>query len=209
MLTEKTVDSFLSELSSSSPAPGGGSVAALAAALGCALTSMVCRLTIGKKKYVEVQAEMESVLQEAEDLRLRAGRLIDTDTEAFQKVMDAFALPKESEEERAARLTAIESATQKATLVPLQVMRLVQEASLLSATVAEKGNRNSLSDTGVAALMLLSACRGAQLNVEINLSGLQDRQFIQTVTEESIQIASQVEERLNSTLQAVNRLMKG
>lgn len=209
MLTEKTVDSFLSELSSSSPAPGGGSVAALAAALGCALTSMVCRLTIGKKKYVEVQAEMESVLQEAEDLRLRAGRLIDTDTEAFQKVMDAFALPKESEEERAARLTAIESATQKATLVPLQVMRLVQEASLLSATVAEKGNRNSLSDAGVAALMLLSACRGAQLNVEINLSGLQDRQFIQTVTEESIQIASQVEERLNSTLQAVNRLMKG
>lgn len=209
MLTEKTVDSFLSELSSSSPAPGGGSVAALSAALGCALMSMVCRLTIGKKKYVEVQAEMESILQEAEDLRLRAGRLIDADTEAFQRVMDAFALPKESEEERSARLTAIESATQKATLVPLQVMRLVQEASRLTGTVAEKGNRNSLSDAGVAALTLLSACRGAQFNVEINLSGLQDRPFIQTITQESIQIASQVEERLNSTLQAVNRLMKG
>jgi formiminotetrahydrofolate cyclodeaminase len=178
MLTKRTITEFLDETASNSPAPGGGSVAALSAALGIALTSMVCRLTIGKKKYADVQMDMELVVAKAEQLRERATTIIDEDTRAFDQVMAAFSMPKETDEQKSTRGDAIQQATKDAALVPLKLMYLCQEAMPLVQTVAEKGNQNSLSDAGVAALMLSAACEGAALNVKINLATLTDRTFV-------------------------------
>jgi len=178
MLREKTITKFLDELASNSPAPGGGSVAALSGALGAALTSMVCNLTIGKKKYLDVEAEMKSVVRQSEQLRQKFSALITSDTLAFNKVMEAFALPKESEDQKALRSAAIQAATKEAALVPLEVMKHVIDALALAKIVAGKGNVNSVSDAGVSALMLHAAAEGAALNVRINLISIGDADFV-------------------------------
>jgi formiminotetrahydrofolate cyclodeaminase len=178
MLTDLSIKKFLNETASNSPAPGGGSVSALAASLGCALTSMVGRLTIGKKKYSDVQVEIENVLQKSDNLLTQLTSLIDEDTDAFNNVMTAMGLPKDSEEEKLKRLKTIQEATKRATLVPLKLMELCSEAVLLVKVIAEKGNQNSLSDAGVAALLLDAGCNGAALNVKINLNSIQDAEFI-------------------------------
>lgn len=184
MPTRKTLNAFLDELASSSPAPGGGSVAALSGALGAALTAMVCNLTIGKKKYAEVESELKKILGQAEDLRRRFTELIDKDAEAFNKVMEAYGLPKDTDPQKALRSAAIKEATKEATLVPLEVMKHCIDALALAQEVASKGNVNSISDAGVSALMLHAACEGAALNVKINLSALNDPEFVGWKTEE-------------------------
>ncbi len=184
MLTRKTIDEFLDDLASSSPAPGGGSVAALSGALGAALTSMVANLTIGKKKYVDVEADMKKVLREAENLRAKFTSLVERDTQAFNKVMEAFGLPKETEDQKALRSAAIDETTREATLVPLEVMKHCIDALALAREVASKGNQNSISDAGVSALMLHAACEGAALNVKINLNTLSDTDFVGWKSEE-------------------------
>jgi formiminotetrahydrofolate cyclodeaminase len=184
MPSRKTINSFLDELASSSPAPGGGSVAALAGALGAALTAMVCNLTLGKKKYADVEDEMRKILVQAEELRAQFTTLVDTDTVAFNKVMEAFSLPKDSEAQKALRSAAVRAATKEATLVPLEVMKHCIDALALAQNVAAKGNFNSVSDAGVSALMLHAACESAALNVKINLNGMDDNQFVGWKTEE-------------------------
>jgi formiminotetrahydrofolate cyclodeaminase len=184
MLTEKTVIKFLDELASNSPAPGGGSVAALAGSLGAALTTMVCHLTVGKKKYLDVEPEMKNIIIKSEELRKTFTSLIDQDTEAFNKVMEAFGLPKESDAQKALRTAAIQAATKEAALIPLRVMNHVVDALALTKVVAEKGNANSISDAGVSALMLHAAAEGAALNVQINLSGITDADFVGWQTDE-------------------------
>jgi methenyltetrahydrofolate cyclohydrolase len=182
MLIDQTIAAFADELASNSSAPGGGSIAALAATLGAGLTSMVCRLTIGKKKYAEVQEEMNSVLAKSEELRSQLMSLIDKDTDAFTGVMNAFGLPKETEEHAAARAAAIQRAMKEAVRVPLEVMHLCAEAIGLAAVAASKGNANSISDAGVAALMIDAACKGAALNVKINLGVITDKEFCSEVS---------------------------
>ncbi len=194
MLVEKTVREFTHEVASASAAPGGGSVAALAGALGAALMSMVCRLTIGKKKYADVQEEMESVLEFSEDLRAKFSALVDEDTDAFNGVMRAFALPKDTAEQISLRSAAIQDATKRAALIPLEVMRLCGQAMLLAETTAQKGNINSISDAGVSAEMLRAACVGASLNVQINLATLQDQKFVKETTETFNRIMASVKE---------------
>jgi formiminotetrahydrofolate cyclodeaminase len=179
MLSSLSVTDLLNEIASNSPAPGGGSVSALAASLGAALTSMVCRLTIGKKKYIDVQSEIEKVLKRSEDLRVQFISLIDEDTEAFNKVMAAYGLLKETEEQKVKRTAEIQSALKTATLVPLKLMELCREAMELVRIVVEKGNQNSISDASVAALMLQAGCEGAALNVKINLGSISDTDFVE------------------------------
>ncbi|HXG01759.1 MAG TPA: cyclodeaminase/cyclohydrolase family protein [Bacteroidota bacterium] len=178
MPNKKTLSGFLDEIASSSPAPGGGSVAALAGALGAALTSMVCNLTIGKKKYAGVEEEMRRILKQSEELRTQFTALMDRDTDAFNKVMEAFGLPKDSEAQRALRDAAIVAATKEATLVPLEVMKHCIDGLALAQKVAAQGNKNSISDAGVAALMLHAGCEAAALNVRINLKSLSDVEFV-------------------------------
>jgi len=184
MLTNMTLSGFLDELASSSPAPGGGSVAALAGAVGAALTSMVCNLTIGKKKYAGVEADMKAILSQAESLRGQFTRLIDKDTVAFNKVMEAYGLPRETDPQRALRSAAIAEATKEATLVPLEVMKHCIDAMALVQEVAADGNQNSVSDAGVSAVMLNAACESAALNVRINLNSLSDSDFVGWKSEE-------------------------
>ncbi|MDH4069020.1 MAG: cyclodeaminase/cyclohydrolase family protein [Ignavibacteria bacterium] len=178
MLVTKRLDHFIDELASSSPAPGGGSVAALAGALGSALTVMVCNLTIGKKKYAGVEEDMKGIRERAEALKNTFTKLIDKDTEAFNKVMEAFSLPKDAEPQIALRKAAINEATKEAALVPLEVMKHCIDAMALVQEVAADGNKNSVSDAGVSALMLHAACEGAALNVKINLSSLSEEEFV-------------------------------
>jgi formiminotetrahydrofolate cyclodeaminase len=179
MLTSLSVTDFLDEIASNSPAPGGGSISALAASLGAALTSMVCRLTIGKKKYADVQVEMEKVLKHSEELRAQFNAMIEEDTAAFNSVMAAYGLPKEIEEQKAKRTVEIQEATKAATLIPLKLMELCIKALELVKIIVEKENQNSLSDAGVAALMLHAGCEGAALNVLINLNNIQDEAFVE------------------------------
>ena len=184
MATKKTLAAFLDDLASSSPAPGGGSVAALSGALGSALTSMVCNLTIGKKKYAAVEEEMKKILLQTEEMRGIFTALIDKDTEAFNKVMEAFSLPKETEPQKALRSAAIREATKEATNVPLEVMKHCIDALALVQQVAAAGNVNSISDAGVSAHMLHAAVEGAALNVRINLNNLNDSEFVGWKTDE-------------------------
>lgn len=204
MLTDKTVRDFLTELSSNSPAPGGGSVAAVAGAMGAALTSMVCNLTIGKKKYADVQDEMESVLVASEKLRGEFTGLVDEDAAAFKMVMNALALPKETDEEKKLRSEALLRTMKTATLVPLHVMELCEEAIGLAKTVAEKGNVNSVSDAGVGALMIRAACLGAHFNVQINLGSLNDQSLIQEVSRRAALLLDRVESVSREVIGIVN-----
>ncbi|HUI64584.1 MAG TPA: cyclodeaminase/cyclohydrolase family protein [Bacteroidota bacterium] len=184
MPTKKTLNAFLDELASSSPAPGGGSVAALSGALGAALTSMVCNLTVGKKKYAAVEDEMKKILAQAEEMRGLFTSLIDKDTAAFNKVMEAYSLPKDTDPQKALRTAAIREATKEATMVPLEVMKHCIDALALAQQVAASGNINSVSDAGVSALMLYAAVESAALNVRINLNSLGDSEFVGWKSEE-------------------------
>jgi len=209
MLTDRTVSQFLDELASHPPAPGGGSVAALSRAAGAALTSMVCNLTIGKKKYADVQEEISAVLDQSERLRRELTVLIDKDTDAFNRVMAAFGLPKSSEQEQTDRNGAIQEATKQATLVPLSVMSLCEQSLHLAAAVAAKGNKNSASDAGVSALMLQASCAGAALNVRINLGGITDAAFVQQISARYKEISRQVETLTREVLLEVEKTLGG
>jgi formiminotetrahydrofolate cyclodeaminase len=178
MLVQKTVEDFLEELASDSPAPGGGSVAALCGALGAALVAMVCRLTVGKPKYAEVSDELRETMDQAESLRRQFIRLVDRDSEAFQAVMSAFRMPKESDEQKAARSKAIQEATRGAAEIPLEVHQRTVDLMQLASQAAEKGNVNSISDAGVAAEMARAAAGSAAMNVQINLGGLKDHGYV-------------------------------
>ncbi len=203
MLADTPISRFLDELASSSPAPGGGSAAALSGAAGAALTSMVCRLTIGKKKYAGVEEEMKELLEKSEDLRSMFTRMIDRDAHAFNKVMEAYGLPKETDDQNALRSAAIQEATKEAALVPLELMKHVIDAFALARTVAEKGNARSISDAGVSALMLHAACESAALNVEINLGGIHDSNFVEWKREEIASLRKTSAKNLGEVLEIV------
>jgi len=170
-------ESFYDEVASSSPAPGGGSVAASAGALAAALAAMVCRLTVNKKQYAEVKDELSKVRDDADQLRGKLTKLIDTDKEAFNAVMAAFKATENKEQ-------AVEDATKHAAEVPLSVMKASLDAMKLALTVAEKGNVNSISDAGVAGLMGHAAVEGAGYNVRINLGGIKDSAYVDGMTGE-------------------------
>ncbi|MEO8167059.1 MAG: cyclodeaminase/cyclohydrolase family protein [bacterium] len=205
---KKTLTGFLDELASSSPAPGGGSVAALAGALGAALTSMVCNLTIGKKKYASVEAEMQKILKGAEELRARFTLLVEKDADSFNKVMEVLSLPKDNEGQRALRSAALAAATKEATMIPLEVMKHCIDAMALTQNVAANGNTNSISDAGVSALMLHAACESAALNVKINLNGIDDSEFVNWKTDEVLSLLKTSRMMLEETQMLVTQKMK-
>ncbi|HTP37843.1 MAG TPA: cyclodeaminase/cyclohydrolase family protein, partial [Methyloceanibacter sp.] len=141
-IKEKAVDDFLDALASSSATPGGGSAAAILGAMGAALVSMVCNLTIGKKKYADVEGEMKDVLGKAETLRHRLTGMIEDDVKAFDMVMGAYGMAKETDAEKVAREKAIQAALKQATEVPLACARVAREVIELAGIAADKGNLN-------------------------------------------------------------------
>jgi len=176
-LTDKPVFQFLDELASSAPAPGGGSVAALGGALGAALVSMVCNLTVGKKKYTDVEEDIKGILERSEGLRHRLVDLLQADVEAYTAVSQAMKMPRATDEEKAVRQEAMQEALKKATEVPLQVAEACVQVIALCQPAAEKGNKNAVSDAGVAILMAEAGLRSAALNVLINLGWIEDQSF--------------------------------
>ena len=177
MLQDKTLKGFLDELASSSPAPGGGSTAALAGALAASLVSMVCQLTLGKKGYETVEKTMEKTLEASERLRGDLTELIDEDTKAFDDVILAFKMPKETDEEKRVRSNAIQQGYRTAAQVPLKTAYTCSQLWSLISRVTEKGNTNSITDAGVAALLTYGGVMGALLNVKINLGAIRDDAF--------------------------------
>jgi glutamate formiminotransferase/formiminotetrahydrofolate cyclodeaminase len=184
-LVSLSVGEFADAVSADSPAPGGGSVAALCGAMAAALTAMVANLTFGKKGYEAHDAEMNRVAVEAQALKAALLRAVDEDTQAFDAVMAAGRLPKATEEEQAARDAAVQAATLRAIEVPLSVMRECARVLPLLEIVAANGNRNSISDAGVAALALKTAAGGAYFNVLINVPGIADRKRAERLRDEA------------------------
>ena len=178
MLSDKPVSTFLDELASSAPAPGGGSAAALAAAIGAALVSMVGNLTVGKKKYADVQHDIQRILSHSEALRHKCLELLEEDVSAYTEVAAAYKMPRDTDEQRASRSAAIQEALKGATAVPMELAGACVEILALCPESAEKGNVRAVSDVGVAALMAEAALRAAALNVWINLGSITDEAFV-------------------------------
>lgn len=186
---------FADELSMDSPAPGGGSVAAYCGALSAGLSSMVANLTVGKKGYEKAWKELGRAAAEAQALKDAYLRFVDLDTAAFNKVMEAHRLPKATEDQARIRDAAVEEAVKEATLIPFEVLKNALALVELAETTAKKGNRNSLSDAGVAALAARTAADGAYYNVLINLPGLKDDSFKKATAEEAVRLRELVLKR--------------
>jgi methenyltetrahydrofolate cyclohydrolase len=187
MLVDLTVKKFLDKVSGNDPVPGGGSVAALSGSIAASLAAMVCGLTIGKKGYEGVEAEMQKLQQQALGMKDRFVADVDRDSEAYNKVFACFRMPKSTDEEKAARSEAIQEATKFAALVPMQVARNACDLMDVIGEVALEGNRNAVTDACVAMMSARSAVLGALLNVRINLGSLKDKTFVvqmQTLADE-------------------------
>jgi formiminotetrahydrofolate cyclodeaminase len=177
-LVDKPITNFLDELASNAPAPGGGSVAALSGALGAALVSMVCNLTLGKKGYADVQDDINDLLAQSEALRQELTNLLEDDVAAYTGYSKAAKMPRGTDEEKAERARVMQKALKVATDVPLQIAEAAVKIMDLCMPAAQKGNKWAVSDAGVAVLMAEAALRSAALNVLINLGSLKDEEFI-------------------------------
>lgn len=176
-LVDMTLTGFVDTTASDAPAPGGGSVSALEGALGAALAAMVCSLTLGKKKYANVQDLAASTEKTAQGLKERYLDIIDRDTEAFNAVSAVFAMPRETEADKAARKAAMQEALKGCTVTPLEMMQLAVETLRLIDSVNGLLNASAASDMGCAVLAMRSAIQGAWLNVLINIGGITDEAF--------------------------------
>jgi len=183
-IKDTEIEQFLAALASQSATPGGGSAAAIIGAMGAALVSMVCNLTIGKKKYAEVEGEMKDVLAKSEALRVKLIGMIEDDVRAFDAVMGAYGMPKESDADKAKRDQAIQAALKLATDVPMACARAARQVIDIAATASDKGNLNVISDAGVGVLAGYAALRSAALNVFTNARMITDKTFAEAKLKE-------------------------
>ncbi|KGL52787.1 MULTISPECIES: cyclodeaminase/cyclohydrolase family protein [Porphyromonas] len=185
MLKDLNIQEFILETAGSEPVPGGGSISALNGAIAGALAQMVANLTIGKKRYVDVEEEMKELAVKAEALRQELIADIDRDSDAYRLVFEAFKLPKETDEEKAYRTEQIQERTKLAANIPMAVARRAYELLTLAETVVAKGNNNAITDGCVAMMCARTAVLGALLNVRINLTSITDQEFVRTLAEEA------------------------
>jgi methenyltetrahydrofolate cyclohydrolase len=188
-----TLNQFTDILASDSPAPGGGSVAALAAALSASLCAMVARLTIGKDKYRDSWEAMEGIKVTADELAKKFLELVDKDTEAYNEVTAAFKLPNKTEAERESRRQAIEDAIRQAAAVPLATLEHLSQVPDVVREVMQHGNPNCLTDAGVAMQLMRAAAAGASYNVRINLGGMRDKNLAAALLARTKELIDQVE----------------
>jgi methenyltetrahydrofolate cyclohydrolase len=184
MITRRSVETFLDELASAAPTPGGGSAAAVIGAMGAALLSMVCNVTLGKKGLEAVESEMKAVRDESESLRARLTAMVADDIAAFDGLMAAYRMPKTNDEEKSRRAEAIQANLRAATETPLACARACAEVVALARRTAEKGFAGVISDAGVGVLAANSALRSAALNVSINTPSLKDRAYAEAASAE-------------------------
>lgn len=207
-LTDMTCKEFADETASESPAPGGGSISAYMGALGAALGTMVANLSAHKAGWDDRWEEFSEVAEKGRDIQDRLIALVDEDTDAFNRIMDVFAMPKSTPEEKAARAEAMESATLYATQVPLRTMHTAFEAFEVVKAMAEKGNPASVSDAGVGALAIRAAVLGAWLNVKINAAGLKDRNKAEELLADAVKTAHEAMRLEEEILRIVNGVIE-
>lgn len=203
MMHDQSVEVFLEALASKSPTPGGGSAVAVLGAMGAALVSMVANLTIGKKGYETVEPDMRKTLEAADAFRIQILDLVAADMAAFDQVMAAYGLPKETEEEKVTRSRAIQNGLKAATEAPLACAALCREVILLCGDVAEKGNRNVISDAGVGVLAAHAGFRSAVLNVHVNTGAIKDEAFVQRALNAIDECSEGLDDRVERTYAVV------
>ncbi len=203
-LMQMTCSDFADETASESPAPGGGSISAYMGALGASLATMVANLSSHKPGWDDRWEEFSDWADNGQSIKNELIHLVDEDTNAFNKIMDAFGMPKSTEQEKAERTAAIQAATKYAIEIPFRVMKKSLEAFNIIQAMAEIGNPNSVSDAGVGALAARSAVMGAFLNVKINASGLKDKEFVEKVLTEGAEIEKLAQEKEKEILAIVN-----
>ena len=175
------LQTYLDDAASGKPAPGGGSVSACAGALGAALVSMVCNLTRGREKFADVDAQMQELVVRSEAARVRLEQLLQDDTVAYNGVIEAYRLPKDTDEQRAARHKAVQDGLIVAANVPLEIVRVALEVCRLSPIAARLGNPAAVTDAGIGAVLGEAAVQGASLNVEINMASIDDVDYVRRV----------------------------
>ena len=209
MYINEPMKKYLDEAASGESTPGGGSVAALAGALGAALTSMVCNFTVGKEKYKDVEAEVAEILATSEKLRADLTELMQADTEAYGGVSQAYGMARKTSAEKKARTTAIQAALKNALEVPLKAAICCYDILKLNEPLVEKGNPNLISDVGVAVVLAEAALQSAALNVEINLAYIKDEEFCQGVREKLAPIMADCTEIKTKVFEKVKEMISG
>jgi formiminotetrahydrofolate cyclodeaminase len=203
MVKYNGIELFLDELASQKATPSGGSAAAIMGAMGAALVSMVCNLTIGKTQYRDFEEELKSVLTKAEELRRDLTKMIEEDVQAFDAVMCAYGMSRLTKDETARRTQAIQTALRAATLVPMRCCRACREVITLGNVVAKRGNRNVVSDAGVAVVAGYAALRSAALNVFTNARAITDRTFAEEQLAELEQLLPEAATAADASYQVV------
>ena len=199
-LVEQRVIDFVAATASKEPTPGGGAIAALTAATGAALAEMVANLTFGKKGYEAVQPEMEELQAKAEAIRKRMLELSQADADVFNIFMNALGLPKNTDEEKAARTVAIQQAYKDAAMVPFEIGELANQIFDLAELASRKGNQNLITDGIIAAINARAAVKSAFLNVRINLSGIKDESFVEELTSKMYAIEKDLDVKESSII---------
>lgn len=208
MLVELTGREFINAVSSESPAPGGGSVAAFAGALSAALVNMVINLSIGKEKFQEHEEELRKIRKKSHELQERLTHYVDEDTRTFNLVMEAYKMPKDTEEAKAKRSEAIQGAMKKAAELPLEVAKCCLEIIKFSDVVITRGNPNCLSDGGVGCLMAHAGLKGAIFNVQINLGSIKDEEYKARLVDEIKNIENEAENLTKQIIAKVKSQLK-
>lgn len=206
---EKTIDEFTAQLASKTSVPGGGGAAALVASVGVALSSMAAAFTVGKPRYAEVNADMERILSECEGLRMEALQLMDRDAEAFEPMSQVYKLPKDTEEQRLVKASAMEACLKEAAAVPMELMELCCHGIELSHKVSRKGSEMLISDAGCSAVALQGALRSAYLNVLINTSSMKDRACAERLEARAAELYDKGTEQAEAVYEAVLERIKG
>ena len=199
-LVEQRVIDFVAATASKEPTPGGGAIAALTAATGAALAEMVANLTFGKKGYEAVQTEMEELQAKAEAIRKRMLELSQADADVFNIFMNALGLPKNTDEEKAARTAAIQQAYKDAAMVPFEIGELANQIFDLAELASRKGNQNLITEGIIAAINARAAVKSAFLNVRINLSGIKDESFVAELTSKMYAIEKDLDVKESSII---------
>lgn len=200
---------FIDALATSEPTPGGGSAAAMAAAIAAGLLSMVCNLTVGQEKFADVEAELRAVLEESESIRHDLIDLAEQDMAAYRSFVDAQRMPRGGPEERRERTACMQGALRECTSVPLEIARASRRLLELSPTVAEKGNPSAVTDVGVAAVLAEACARGAGLQVRVNLAWLKDADFASEQAAALAEVLADLEPLKEQALATVDTVMAG
>lgn len=206
--TSYTCNDFVDILSTKAPVPGGGGACALVGAIGCALGNMVGSLTVGKKKYADVEEDITALKERADVLQKELLGLVEEDARVFEPLSKAYGMPKETDEEKAEKARVMEAALKDACSVPMEIMRKCCEAVELIEEFAQKGSVIALSDAGVGAAFCKAALLGASLNVFINTKSMADRAYAESLNEEAERMAGEYSVRADKVFHNVKERLK-